>query len=712
MINDQKLNEESDLLMQVIHFIDKIKYKIIIASLLMGAIVFYFAQLIPKEYTVQMSIYTGVASTQGLDENTTYQDSRLKNTFENIINLTKSREVLERVAIRLLAKSLAYGNPNEDNMHILSQTYRNVIMELPEEIKSLTIRDSLAATERNLINYYEPSVTNHLFRLLNSNAPYFSIDALNDVRVYREGVSDIMGIKYTSNDPGLTLYTVENIGKELKLSFEHIQYAEVNKIVEYFIEELRKAKLVLSKAEQNVVEFTKSNNIINYTEQTKAIAIAYTSYEDRLEFVRREYASSTALANKLESEMDERAKLVKTNTTFVALLDSISVINGRITELDIFNINNKNAQIAAQYEEQTLKLKRVEDQLEVISDKINENKYTKEGILITSLAERWIDEVLRSTKAKKELDVLISRRYDFENKYSTLSPVGAQLKGLQREADIAEGSYLEVLHGLNLAKLKQKNIQLTSSTLNVVSKATFPVKDDGNKSILLTLVSIIATIIFIVAYYLLKELLDPSLRNASRAKRITGVDTIGAFISRSELRYRGYVRSSYKKSATSICNSINKLLEKDKTIFINMVSIEAGEGISFIADKLIFKWLNTGIKAIIVDVEECSETYNASYFSTPDYTTLLSKHLSIEEYDIIILKYAPLGKKAVPTELIRKADVNMVVVNAERNWRASDQRVLQGFVEQSNNNSVRLCLNYCLRNDTEEVVGILPPNDI
>ncbi len=712
MTENKIQNNEPDLLLLVLKFINRIKYRVIIPSLIIGAIVFYFSQLLPKEYTVQMSLYTGIASTEGLDENATYQDSRLKNTFENIINLTKSTEVLERVAIKLLSKGLVYGNPDEDNTHILSSTYKQVIMELPEEIKSLAVKDSLAATERNIRNYYEPSVNNHLFRLLNSDSPYFSVKALNKVIVSRVGMSDIIEIKYTSNDPGLTLYTVESIGKELTLSFEQIKYSEVNEIVSYFERELKNAKVVLQQAEANLVEFTKQNNIINYTEQTKAIAIAYTSYKDRLESVRQEYESSNVLARQLEKEMDSRAKLVKTNTKFVALLDSLALVNGRITELEIFNINNQDTLIASELQSQRLKLKSIESQIDAISDDINESKYTKEGILINTMAERWINEVLRSTKAKKELEILTTRRADFEEQYRDLSPIGAQLNAYQRDANIAEDAYLNILHGLNLAKLKQKNIQLTSSTLNVVSKPTYPLEETGSKSILLTLVSIIAVIVFIVGYYILKELLNRSLLNAKNAKKITGLDTIGAFTNRSEMHHRGYIRSCYRKSATSICNNINKLMKEDKTLFVNLVSTEKGEGKSFIAKKLYFKWIDTGFRTIVIDVEKCFDTDKAGYFSTANYASLLSGHINIAEYDVVILNFPPLSSKSVPTHLISAADINIVVANAERAWKSSDQRVLHSFVEQSNNNIVELCLNYCKRDAAEEVIGILPPDDI
>ena len=74
-----------------------------------------------------------------------------------------------------------------------------------------------------------------------------------------------------------------------------------------------------------------------------------------------------------------------------------------------------------------------------------------------------------------------------------------------------------MLHALNMAKMKQKDIQLTSATLRLISEPTFPILSDKSKRLLLVIASFIGSILFIIGFNLLIELLDRTLRDADRA---------------------------------------------------------------------------------------------------------------------------------------------------------------------------------------------------
>jgi hypothetical protein len=55
---------------------------------------------------------------------------------------------------------------------------------------------------------------------------------------------------------------------------------------------------------------------------------------------------------------------------------------------------------------------------------------------------------------------------DKQNKDSTnmlLTPAGATIKRLEREISVSEQGYLELLHGLNLAKLKLQDNEMSSN---------------------------------------------------------------------------------------------------------------------------------------------------------------------------------------------------------------------------------------------------------
>ena len=130
------------------------------------------------------------------------------------------------------------------------------------------------------------------------------------------------------------------------------------------------------------------------------------------------------------------------------------------------------------------------------------------------------------TKAKAELDVLDQRRKVYDEQYKIYSPIGTQIDRQQREIKVLEQSYLQMLHALNMAKMKQKDIQLTSATLRLISEPTFPILSDKSKRSLLVIASFFGSILFIIGFNLLIELLDRTLRDALKGK--ANMDTLVA----------------------------------------------------------------------------------------------------------------------------------------------------------------------------------------
>mgnify|MGYP000335111674 CR=1 FL=1 len=66
-----------------------------------------------------------------------------------------------------------------------------------------------------------------------------------------------------------------------------------------------------------------------------------------------------------------------------------------------------------------------------------------------------------TSEAQADLKVLNERKNDFADQYKNYSPIGTRINQQEREIHVTEQSYLEVLHALNMAKMKQKNLQLT-----------------------------------------------------------------------------------------------------------------------------------------------------------------------------------------------------------------------------------------------------------
>ena len=106
-----------------------------------------------------------------------------------------------------------------------------------------------------------------------------------------------------------------------------------HKSISYALDHLEGFDRVIIMDADNTVSYT---HLINYLEQTKAIAISFADFENRCEETARRIKSSSQLIEGLEQYMQTRIKLVETNDEFIKALEDISKINGKITEIEIF----------------------------------------------------------------------------------------------------------------------------------------------------------------------------------------------------------------------------------------------------------------------------------------------------------------------------------------------------------------------------------------
>lgn len=94
--------------------------------------------------------------------------------------------------------------------------------------------------------------------------------------------------------------------------------------------------------------------------------------------------------------------------------------------------------------------------------------------------------------------------------------------------NFTERNYLTVLHSYNEALLRKKNLEMTSATLKVLNEPTYPISPHSTNRKQIVIAACIGSFLIIVALLLLIEMLDRTLRDAGRTKRVTGYKVVGA----------------------------------------------------------------------------------------------------------------------------------------------------------------------------------------
>lgn len=696
-----------DILLFISQFLYRIRYWLLWGTLFVTGLVIYFTQFLPYSYTVKSSIYAGITSSTSLD-GAAVNFAAVAATFDNLVSIAKSRGTLEKVSLRLLANSYTHGEEWKDNKYIQAKHYRQLLQITPAEVLNLVDRNSESKTLANLTAYKKDDHNNFIYSIFNRPVAFYSMSALDRVDLKRVGNSDILDITYTSADPGLTQQTVAYLIEELINAYEILRFKSTNDVIAYFEEQVRLAKIKLNEEEDNLMYYNVQERIINYDEETKVLAAARYQVDDRMEAARRTYEGAVALRKMLDDKMDIRAQIIRNNTNLLQELNKVSSLNQSIMEKEIF-ISDKSKSKSEELQKEKEELERAENRISNISDNLNEFAFTKEGVGIENMVSEWLIALINEARAEAEMKVLESRQKDIFDQYSHMSPVGTQVNRKERAISIAEDNYRTQLSGLASANLRLKNIEMSTSNLQTVAPPSYPLTDNGRNRFMYILAAFFGSMIFIILYFLLIEVLDHTLRDPYRGKRLSGLPVIAAFNGISNLKYRGFLKACNRLAAAYCCNRLNKYMKVGEPTVINLLSINSREGKSFLAKYFIRHWESEGLRVRLVTHDYDFECNNKQYIQAQQLSDFWTLNEAEKTPDIILVEYPSIKDSSIPLSVLQKADANLLIANACRLWRDSDNTTLAPFKEALKDIPFMLYLNNADRDVVESFTGELPP---
>ncbi|MEQ3138088.1 hypothetical protein AAA075_17865 [Bacteroides intestinalis] len=688
-------------------FLYRIRYWLLWGTLLVTALVIYFTQFLPFSYTVESSLYAGVTNATTIDGSSVNYVA-VNSTFDNLISIAQSRGTHKKVSLRLLANAYTYGEEWKDNRYIQSKHYRQLLQITPKEVLALIDRKDFNKTLENLTTYQKEEANNFLYSIFNRPVAFYSAKALEAILVKRAGNSDILDISYTSADPGITQQTVEILMDELLKAYEILRFKATNDVIAYFEEQVRIAKKRLNEEEDDLMRYCVQERIINYGEETESLAATRYQVDDRLEKAMREYEGAVALRKMLEDKMDVRAQIVRNNTNLLQELDKVSKLNQSIMEQEIF-ISDDAKESNKDLQQKKDALRNAEEKISHISDNLNEFSFSKEGVGIQEMVLEWLNSLVGEARAGAELKVLKNRQQEIFDQYSHMSPVGTQVTRKQRAIGIAEDNYRNQIRGLAEANLRLKNIEMSTSNLQTISPPEYPLTDNGRKRTIYIIMAFFGSLIFIITYFLLIELLDRTLRDAERSKRLTGLPVIAAFNGVSNLKFRGFLKACNRMAAAYCCRQLNKYIQPNRPTIINLLSMEQGEGKSYLTRYFATYWETEGLRVRVVEASLDFETNGKDYVQAQRLSDFWKRNEAEQEPDIILVEYPAINDASIPLPVLRSSDVNLLVANACRLWRTSDGNTLTAIKEAIGDSPFYLYLNNADREVVESFTGELPP---
>ena len=652
----------------------RVRWWIIIGTLIITTFVYYRAGNAHKTYNVDTTLYTGVISGYGVEDNAIAANwAMAQNAIDNLINIIRSESTLKRVSMRLFSRILVQGDPEKDQNGITSSSYNYVYNHMKgspdgKTLISLIDKTSEENTLKNFQKYEKPDRNNYIYGLFYYQHPYFSYTALQNIHVDKIGNSDLLRIHYSAGDPGVAYNTITLLMEEFVVEYRLLRYGETNKVISYFKSQLDSIGSELSKHEDDLTQYNVDNRIINYYDETKEVAAINKEFELRDQNVRFAYNSSKAMLAELERQMDSNAKLAIQNTDLIDKLRQASTLTGRITEMETISSSDSNTDQQLQnYKKQ---LAQTRQELQKISNRYVGGKYSKEGISKTNIVEQWLDQTLRFEQAKAELEIVEKNRKEMDAKYRFFAPVGTTIKRKERLINFSEQNYLANLKSYNDALLRKKNLEMTSSTFKVLSPATYPISHESTNRKKTVMMACVASFIFLVALFLLIELTDRTLRDTIRTRKLTGCPILGSFpyLTKSNPIYIQQDKIATQYLTNSILNFLSDRKEGQPFI-LNILSIEAGMGKTYLIERLQKLLESKGIKV-------CTLTDKIN-FDSASSTYTLAQNISdlhiLQDEDVVIVEYQSLDRISVPTLLLQSASMNLLVVSALKGWKNSDR---------------------------------------
>jgi hypothetical protein len=668
--------------MSFLHFIKLLSRNwklLVLIPLALAASVFYFTRHQKKTFSSETDIYTGIASGYTLNGSNKADYFETSNAFDNLLSLINSRETKQEVVLRLLAEHLSL--PKHDPNVLSWGAYEDLQKLVPTSVKRQLVKSTVEETYAAIEHYLQSSDNNIIYTIINSDNPFYSINTLQNANAIRINSSDLIKISYSTDDAAICKRTLELLEETFMRKHKMLRTGQTESVIAFFESETKKSFQRLDSAEQSFLDFNRNNDIINYYEQTKAVAGAkedlfalnHTLEMDRM-------ANQDALG-KIDKDLAERAKQSLYGGKVIDQRQQLSDIYNKIALYETFSTGGSDANKAA-VDSLTRVAKSIEKNLRTSVDDLYAVNTTPEGIPSNEMLDQWVKTTVNYEQSKARLQVMDKRKKEFEVEYRKFAPLGAMLQKIERQISVAEQEYLEMLHGLNLARLAQQNNELTSK-LTIVDPPYLPLKPNRSLRAIIVAVSFIAGFIIVLGVLLAQMLVNQTVLEPTRGTKKLGIPLAAVFPLLNENK------AVIKKASLRLLQQLLATINTNKRpLVIGFISVQNKEGKTELISRL-----RKGMDAAHCSTEYLQWNNDRSFTPSADSITFI-EFPSLDEY---IYTNAD----------IPHLDHVFLVCRANRVWGKIDKELLNNFIKTTNTEP-KAILNGVVLDFAEEYIGEVP----
>ena len=640
--------------MNIIDFLRLIRRHIVLltaAPVLAALIVILLTWRSDAVYTSHTTLYTGIATGSTVEMDKTNNYSAATTSFDNLINIIKSRETLQEVSVRLLSQHLLLGK--SDPKYISAKSYEELKKITPQYIYSIVDNispDESKSMEANInasgestswkayvsdneiyesevpnlfpstINplVYEKTVekltelmkssdTNFVYALLNYEHPHYSIKSLSALKVQRIGYSDLVKVDYEANDPGICQQTLAVLNEVCTKNYRKIKETRSDDVLKYFEAQVSQSASVLKNAEDRLLSFNSGKGFINYNEQSRTVASTKEELESQYNKDKAQLAGVEASIKRLEEKLGNQQQAQLKNTKILEMKKQLGNLIYQISSAE-------KSQPASQAEKKKLddlknRADKLKDDITREVDELYSFAKTTDGVRANAMTTEWINLVIEAESIRGRLQVMEEQIKNFSQQYASYVPAGANIKRIEREIAVAEQQFIENLHGLNLARLKLQDNEIASN-IKTVDPPYYPLAPASSKRKLLVIAAALFAGLIVLGSILVSEYFDATLKNPARASGILKMQMAGVFpkiFRNSEVvNFQSVLSRLTDIAVQNIELYLKNAADHKKVRTILVFSTQNKEGKSVVAGNIARKLSGLGKKVLVLSYDKNS----------------------------------------------------------------------------------------------------------
>ncbi len=590
------------------------------------------------------------------------------------------------------------------------------------EIDSISFVQSL----KRFKEYYSDNDTNYIYKLLNYGHKFYSMRAVGEISARRIQGSDLVELSYTTSDPGICKQTLQITIDAFKRNYKNLKENQSDNVVAYFEARVAESSINLQAAENRLLKFNQENNIINYYEQTRHISEQKQFLETRYYDEMMIFTASDSLLKSLSKQLANQKDIAGLNADILQYRNKLADITYKIA---VNELNDSRDPLTIQA------IANLKEEQNKIRNEINNNlkdvfslQYSPQGVNTNEILTQWLSNLIIYEESKAKIAALHERRIEFQRTYEQFAPLGAKLSRIEREINVYEQQYLSVLNSLNLAKLKQQNLELQSN-IKTVDQAFFPLNAESSKRYLFIAVGGIVGFMMVLFVILVLEYFDNTIKTPERAEKLSGLDLLSAYpkiTKKTDGINFDFIQNRLIEQAIL---KIRSLLESEgiqhkKPINILIFSTQATDGKSLIQDELSAKLKEYGHKVLSANYllpnykpkfsfsskkneKPIAYKIEPESFNKQSIQEILGKENDTSNYDFILIEIPSITQHAYNPAVIKDADFGIMVARANRPWTKSDENSLTNIMQFMKINPL-IFLNGVNADALEVLLGELP----